>query len=135
MLELRGSDNRGQGFGGMYRGFKVTMIRDVPYTALQFVLFENIRQWCMRQSPDGERRRSEMVVGRLFAGCCVEEQERSLRALLLLIQMLQVMLEMMEAMVMVLLMTGSVTFLESLGVGIVSAIFASTFTIPLDVLK
>eukprot|EP00960_Hanusia_phi_P058980 764037-Hanusia_phi.AAC.1 len=42
------------GFGGMYRGFKVTMIRDVPYTALQFVLFENIRQWCMRQSKDGE---------------------------------------------------------------------------------
>ncbi|EKX47094.1 hypothetical protein GUITHDRAFT_137702 [Guillardia theta CCMP2712] len=82
------------GFGGMYRGFKVTMIRDVPYTALQFVLFENIRQWCMRQSPD------DVTSYALDDGG-----------------------------------DGSVTFLESLGVGIVSAIFASTFTIPLDVLK
>eukprot|EP00281_Chroomonas_sp_CCMP1168_P025285 CAMPEP_0206238082 /NCGR_PEP_ID=MMETSP0047_2-20121206/14621_1 /ASSEMBLY_ACC=CAM_ASM_000192 /TAXON_ID=195065 /ORGANISM="Chroomonas mesostigmatica_cf, Strain CCMP1168" /LENGTH=337 /DNA_ID=CAMNT_0053662585 /DNA_START=120 /DNA_END=1133 /DNA_ORIENTATION=+ len=70
-----------QGIKGLYRGYMSTIIRDVPFTIIQFVMFEKLRK---------------MVAG---------------------------------------MKDGHVSFADSIGVGVVAALIATSATLPLDVVK
>ncbi len=44
---------KAEGVQSMFRGFFTTLARDIPYTALTFVLFERLRHEMAARSPDG----------------------------------------------------------------------------------
>lgn len=44
---------REEGLKNLYRGFGTTLMRDIPYTALTFVIFENLRAEIQRRKTDG----------------------------------------------------------------------------------
>ena len=73
---------RSEGVKTMFTGFGTTLARDIPYTALTFVIFENMRKKLAEQNPDSQ-----------------------------------------------------VSFAQSMGAGVLTAMVCSTCTIPLDVVK
>jgi len=62
---------REEGAKNLFRGFGTTMLRDVPYTALTFVIFENLRAELGRRKTDGPVSLSEsMLLGIATAIVC-----------------------------------------------------------------
>ena len=63
---------REEGVKNLFRGFGTTLLRDVPYTALTFVIFENLRAELGRRKTDGPVSLSEsMLLGIATAIVCL----------------------------------------------------------------
>ncbi len=62
---------REEGVKNLFRGFGTTLLRDVPYTALTFVIFENLRAELGRRKTEGPVSLSEsMLIGIATAIVC-----------------------------------------------------------------
>ena len=58
---------RKRGISGLYRGYGATLLRDVPFSALQFSIYENIKKYFVREHCDGDQNKltasHDMIAG------------------------------------------------------------------------
>uniref|UniRef100_A0A6U3AY07 Mitochondrial carrier protein n=1 Tax=Entomoneis paludosa TaxID=265537 RepID=A0A6U3AY07_9STRA len=51
---LTGSSSKPAGIAGLYRGFTITLMREIPFSMIQFPLYEKGKRWCSEQFNNGQ---------------------------------------------------------------------------------
>lgn len=54
ILAMRKTHGFGQMWLGLYRGWGITVMREVPFTVIQFPLWEGLKKWSLAQREKGE---------------------------------------------------------------------------------